>query len=364
MKRTPIYVPILKGKEGEFAALQELKSDVRSLIMPLIEIPSIPLDYTSNRPAKSLDDHLIGIPERLSKCSMGNPLYLDLPSHGEEEHFKDGKLALDAILNDCEKLGVSAVPVVSRTSSDDYLSTAGLHGASFGSGLCVRLVEKDFNEDIDLESEIDRIVRRIGDPASSPVDLILDLQDIGSEGNRSIVFSRYVFSLIPRKDVWRRIILAAASFPEDLSDVDAATTTLLPRHEWNLWQALQRKPNGLPRKDLIYGDYAVSNPVSKLLDPRTMRMSANIRYTTEDKWLVIKGRNVRQHGFSQYFELCETLVARQEYCGREFSWGDTYVDDCALAMKGPGNATTWRKVGVNHHLTLVARQLANRLPGS
>jgi hypothetical protein len=28
-------------------------------------------------------------------------------------------------------------------------------------------------------------------------------------------------------------------------------------------------------------------------------------------------------------------------------------------MTGPGNATTWRKVGTNHHLTLVTRELAN-----
>ncbi len=26
---------------------------------------------------------------------------------------------------------------------------------------------------------------------------------------------------------------------------------------------------------------------------------------------------------------------------------------------GPGNATTWRKVGTNHHLTLVAREIAS-----
>jgi Beta protein len=364
MNEHPIYVPILKGKEGEFAALQELKPNVWPLIMPLIEIPSVPHDYVNDRPAKSLDDHVAGIPERLSKCSMGHPLYLDLPSYGVEEHLNDGRLGLDAVLADCRKYGVNVVPVVSRASSDDYLSAAGLHGVSSGLGVCVRLPEGDFNEDIDLETDIARILSKIGAFTNTPADLILDLQDIGSEGNRSVVFARYVFSLIPRKDVWRRIILAAASFPEDLSDVEAATTTLLPRYEWNLWQALLRKPNGLPRRDLIYGDYAVSNPVSKVLDPRTMAMSANIRYTTRDKWLVVKGRSVRQHGFSQYFELCESLVARQEYSGRNFSWGDSYIDDCALAMKGPGNATTWRKVGVNHHLTLVAKQLANQIPGS
>lgn len=364
MTEQPIYVPILKGKEGEFAALQELKSDIRALIMPLIEIPSVPRDYTNDLPAKSLDDHLAGIPEKLGKCNLARPLYLDLPSYGEAEHLADGRLGLDALLADCTRYGVIAIPVVSRASSDNYLSVAGLHTKSSDCGICVRLVEKDFSEDIDTDAEVARVLRGVGASQSTPIDLILDLREIGSEGNRDIVFSRYVFSLIPHKDAWRRIILAAASFPENLSELDAATTVLLPRREWNLWKTLQRKPNSLPRKDLIYSDYAIANPVSKELDPRTMRMSANIRYATEDHWLIVKGRNVRQYGFSQYFELSEALVKRPEYYGRNFSWGDTYIDDCALAMKGPGNATTWRKVGVNHHLTLVAKQLANLPPGS
>ena len=158
------------------------------------------------------------------------------------------------------------------------------------------------------------------------------------------------------------MILAAASFPEDLSDVSAATIVTLPRHEWDLWKTLQRKPAALPRRDLIFGDYAMAHPVAKTLDPRTMRMSANIRYTTQDEWLVIKGRNVRQYGFSQYFDLCRLLVERPEYSGRTYSWGDGYIADCAEGMQGPGNATTWRKVGVNHHLTLVTRGLASLLP--
>jgi len=150
----------------------------------------------------------------------------------------------------------------------------------------------------------------------------------------------------------------------DLSDVDAATITTLPRREWELWKTLQRRPNNLPRRDLIFGDYAITHPIPKELDPRTMRMSANIRYTTTDTWLVVKGRNVRQYGFDQYFELCKELVQRQEYAGRDFSWGDGYIEDCANGIAGPGNATTWRKVGTNHHVTLVTREIANLRPGA
>ncbi len=215
----------------------------------------------------------------------------------------------------------------------------------------------------DPEDDISRdrgrpLLTGLGRVSVSSIDLIIDLEDLGSDPGRALLVARSVFSMIPKKN-FRYMILAAASFPEDLSDVDAATTTTLPRREWELWKTLQRRPNLLPRRDLIFGDYAITHPVPKELDPRTMRMSASIRYTTRDSWLVVKGRNVRQYGFDQYFELCKELVQRPEYEGREFSWGDKYISDCADGMAGPGNATTWRKVGTNHHLTLVMREIAN-----
>ncbi len=358
MATQPMYVPMLKGKEGEFAALETLNSDVRAELMPLIEVPGVPYDYANERPAKSLDDHVSGIAERLRKCWGTGPIYVDLPWLENEEQLSDGRTALDAVLTDCANLGVKAVPVVSRASSAKCLAAAGRYSENEQAGACIRLIVEDFEEDIDPEIEVDRLLTGLGRVSVSSIDLIIDLEDLGSDSGRALLVARSVFSMIPKKN-FRYMILAAASFPEDLSDVDAATTTTLPRREWELWKTLQRRPNLLPRRDLIFGDYAITHPVPKELDPRTMRMSASIRYTTRDNWLVVKGRNVRQYGFDQYFELCKELVQRPEYEGRDFSWGDRYISDCAEGMTGPGNATTWRKVGTNHHLTLVRRELAN-----
>jgi len=358
MVEHPIYVPILKGKEGEFAALELLSRDTRLKLMPLIEIPRVPFDYSNDRPAKSLDEHVSGIADRLLKCCVDRPLYLDLPWFGEDECLEDGRVAFELVLNNCRAIGVNAVPVVSRSSSLVYLTAAGEHSATSASGICIRLLVEDFEEEIDLENELDKILCNAGVDDASMIDLLIDLEDLGSDASRAVLVARSIFSMIPRKHDWRRMILAAASFPEDLSDVNASTTAILPRHEWDLWKILQRRPTLLPRKDLIFGDYAIAHPIPKELDPRTMRMSANIRYTTVDSWLVVKGRNVRQYGFDQYFELCKQLIDRPEYLGKSFSWGDGYINDCASGKSGPGNATTWRKVGVNHHLTLLVQEVA------
>ncbi len=92
-----------------------------------------------------------------------------------------------------------------------------------------------------------------------------------------------------------------------------------------------------------------------------MRPSASVRYTHDTYWLVPKGRNLREYGFDQFHGVCRALVQRVEYAGPQFSWGDQYIDDCAAERVGPGNLTTWRKVGTSHHLAFVVRQLATEV---
>jgi len=364
MPDQPLYVPILKGKEGEFAALEALNDSVKTQLTPLVEVPAVPYDYANERPTRSLDEHIAGVPERLKRCCGSNPFYLDLPWFGADDQLSDGRAALGAILAACNRMDVAAIPVVSRTSTPSYVSAARANVSGVRKNVCIRLLVEDFDEEIELDAEVDRLISSLGFIDASTADLVVDLEDLSTDSGRAALIARSVLSMIPRKDEWRRIVLAASSFPEDLSDVSAATITTLPRLEWDLWRSLQRRQAALPRRDLIFGDYAIAHPVTKEIDPRTMRMSANIRYTTENAWLVIKGRNVRQYGFDQYFELCRTLVEHPDYSGRDFSWGDKYIADCAEGMAGPGNATTWRKVGVNHHLTLVTKELARLRLGS
>ena len=125
MPMEPLYVPVLKAKEGEFAALEVLAgAGVRARMMPLIEIPSVPYDYVNEGPAKTLEDHIAGIADRLARCWPGMPLSLDLPWFAEEEFLQDGRVALEAVLRDCARLRVQAVPVISRASSPEYVAAA------------------------------------------------------------------------------------------------------------------------------------------------------------------------------------------------------------------------------------------------
>lgn len=120
--------------------------------------------------------------------------------------------------------------------------------------------------------------------------------------------------------------------------------------------------DGLPRVP-TFSDFAVQHPEQLEVDPRLMKMSANLRYTTDTDFLIFKRRNVQQHGYGQFLDICRDLVRMPEYSGPDFSDGDRAITACAAANGNgakPGSATTWRKIATNHHLTFVVRAIASR----
>lgn len=62
-----IYVPVLKGKQGEFGALQRLAEKFRSKIMPRIEVPPVPYDFKNKRPKITIDRHLATVADYLRR---------------------------------------------------------------------------------------------------------------------------------------------------------------------------------------------------------------------------------------------------------------------------------------------------------
>ncbi len=52
------YVPVLKGKEGEFRALAHLPPNAKDRLTPFIDIPRRELDRKTNQPKESIDVYL------------------------------------------------------------------------------------------------------------------------------------------------------------------------------------------------------------------------------------------------------------------------------------------------------------------
>lgn len=151
--------------------------------------------------------------------------------------------------------------------------------------------------------------------------------------------------------------LRGVLLPSNLTGVGRST---IPRAEIEAFGILAATP---PGRSLAFGDYAIANPVYV---PVNYTGSANIRYTITNEWLIYRGRTLKgpvYGGYNQFRVLAQQLSQDQAFCGAGFSWGDAEIVARGQGQNGPGNATTWRAVGTNHHITFVARELASwRVP--
>ena len=356
--RSAEYMPILKGKQGELLMLREMGR--REGVHPLVEVPRITWDFDSESPAHSVEEHTARFLRRFEKtmsqlggCAVDAHL-LEVDGSAESTY------ALGEILARGADIGCPATPATGLGRSRDYNRVAGRHARKWATGCVVRVEREDLYDTPGLKAELEDL---LGDLRLTPgdVDLVADMKMLREEQEGSdLEFLIDVLPQLPYLKAWRSFWFAGGSFPEFLTGIAPESTVYIPRLEWTIWNGLTRGLRGsrVPK----FADYGIAHPISPDVNTRTMNMSANIRYTAEDHWIVLKGRSTRTHGYGQFNDLCRRLGAATEFCGRHFSHGDRYFDDCARGADGPGQATKWRQAGSSHHVEFVSVQVekANR----
>jgi len=230
---------------------------------------------------------------------------------------------------------------------------------TYRNGYCLRLLDEDFN-DVDKSFYI---VRETFGDNFNETDLIMDYQYIDpkheSRMERLILGT---FHEIPSLSSWRTFTICGTSFPKNLSEkVSTGSDGYVRRSEWNIYKKIREKEL---KRIPSFGDYNISHPDYIEIDPRFMQMAANIRYTTDDSFLILRGNSIRIHGWGQIVDITKRLVGHKDYSGKDFSYGDKYIYDCSTGDETTGNAETWRRVGTNHHLTFVIKQLSNLFAAS
>ncbi len=352
------YVPILKGRAGEYGALQEMSAKVKAALTPMIEVPPIPWDFTADRPAKTIDEHLKKVTGMIARSwGQQRPLFLDLLWIAPRERLANGEHPLAHVFRMARGAGLQAVPVTGLERGNDYQLACRDVVALDQRGLCVRLQREDFEDTAELTDQVSSLLQ-ILDVTPPETDLMLDLRALGTgKGSALLAVIPALVRSVPQFRSWRSFTLAVTAFPEDLMGLPPSSVTPIPRMGWGAWRSLIGQSR-LPRAP-TFADYAISHPQPSEVDPRIMRPSASIRYTANDAWLILKGRNLRDYGYAEFYDVCRDLVAHQEYSGPSFSWGDRYIQECSARHVGTGNLTTWRKVGTSHHLAFVVRQIAN-----
>ncbi|HSV66159.1 MAG TPA: beta family protein [Mycobacteriales bacterium] len=354
------YVAAVQNKPGELEALRQASPETWSRFTPLVQIVG-----PKTRPQMYRRETVAGWVKRLAAAVGQRPCFLDIlrlrPEH--PTMTSNGMSPVLSIIHAAaRKRGLVFVPVLPIGCHNDTNHTRiiGDAAARDGRGASLRYPIRRFAmppgsthttvlaaavENLGIDATYADVIVDVGYLSS---DEELHPDDIGEALNEVDAVGR-----------WRSVVLLGTSMPSMLGGTIAeGTIGELPRREWDLWSALKQHP---PERLPTYGDYLVQHPDPPHDDDSGgPSMRANIRYTINDKTLIVRGRGpVIQEGKEQYRGLCQQLVARPEFAGSDFSWGDAQIAACAVGEIEPGGQNQWRGAGSSHHLRLVTQQISH-----
>jgi Beta protein len=228
------------------------------------------------------------------------------------------------------------------------------------------MLREDLSSAYSLASSLNDLLDRFNVTRQQAI-LLLDFRKLDAASSADITATAAkVVNGVPGMEDWRAVIFAGSSMPQSLAErvkaENAINVGMVERVEHRIWLDLIQQR--LKRR-LAFGDYGVVHPDLIYMDPTTVNASAAIRYTVRDRWLIVRGRSLRQSpiGYKQFYSLSRTLAARKEFMGPSYSWGDGEIQKRARQQGKPGNLTTWVAVATNHHLTFVSQQVATAYDG-
>jgi len=342
------YVPVLKVKPAEKAALRKLSADIRWQVTPLLEI----VERKGNVDC-TVESHLNKAFKDLADCVRPfRRCFLDA-----HEIAPDGCEAATAVFERASMSGIVFTPVTGVSRVEDVTAALG-HATN---GIALRLTRQ--------ECEEGRLFHRINsfmsqyDLDAEQTDLILDLGAVDNLIVEGIYALTEAFmGQVPHLAQWRTLTLSACAFPSSMGGVERNSHKLVDRADWIAWrrgcferrQTLVRLPT--------YSDCAIQHPEGvEGFDPSKMRASASIRYTKSDDWLLIKGESTRMKLASEQFpDMATQLVygnLKAHFAGDLHCAGCASIKYAADGAPNYGSAEVWRRLGTIHHITQVVQEL-------
>lgn len=340
------YVPVLKIKRGEKAALREIAPGIRLHVSPLLEI----VERTKPTIGEHLNTAFKGLADSLQLYSR---CFLDA-----REIAPDGPSAAEEVFNRAYEAGIQFTPVTGVTRTADVAAALkyNTHGVAlrltlqeFESGRLPGAVAKFLSDHMLIQEE---------------TDLIIDLGPVDEFVTDGVIGLTNAFLAdVPDHARWRTFTISGSAFPIHMGVVNRNSYELIERSEWIAWREnLYFGRSAIPRLP-TFSDCAVQHPRGvEGFDFRFMQVSASIRYALADNWLLTKGVSTKIIPATvQFPELATQLVYgphSQLYRGAGHCSGCASIYGSANGVSsGLGSPEAWRRLGTIHHISTVVEDL-------
>ncbi|WGL54228.1 hypothetical protein P5P86_16780 [Nocardioides sp. BP30] len=322
----------MKGKAGEIQSLEGVLSDH---FVPLIELAAASK-----------------CPDIAKRWYVGEAIWIQ-PVNLDGAADPVWAQEIDQIFADLQGAGREATPVILLEEPVESIKIYETVLERQDTGAVLRVDAEDLimSPPKAIVSDVDDFLILYGlDPEDC--DLVIDAALIRDSVPARVATVNGALAVFPYLDRWRSLVLVFSAFPEDMgAQAPKSSVHPFPRDDREAYLALVAR--GLPR-DATYGDFAVGQPSYGGVPYTPV---PNIKYTCVDVWRVHRGAS-RNDPSPQYIDLAKGVAASPYFRGNSFSAGDSYIASVANGSDGPGNATTYLRAAMSHHVLHVLDRLA------
>jgi Beta protein len=358
------HIVILKSKEGEFEALENLDELTVRRVRPLFEVGRLTDAILKHKYITSSQTptitHLDRVLGQIGVVWAGRSAMVDGYQWSPNARTENGDHVIAHMVFRLRELGVRVIPVVGYDRWGDAEYRLGLQGipSPDDGHYCLRL-DSSAIEDVAEPEHFDSVIQSMVDdldlnPAHCSV--LLDFADISMSvmSVEKIVAKAIALIIQLEKFEFSHYVIAGCSLPPtiNLAVSKHDTTGSVARKEMLAWQTLRLE---FPNTTIVSGDYGVRGPTTT--EAPNKYINGKIRHTVKKQIFVVRGHPFNaDHNYSQMYDLSSKIIGSPHFLGEDFSWGDRQI---LLGSRGVGSlgSTRWIAIDTNHHLTFVVQEV-------
>lgn len=347
------YLPILKWKRGEQAALDKLETNEWANIVPLLELCPISAAPDTAALNAALPGYIQSVVNQIIKSVPDDqPVAIDT-RYVSAGYSKQLDLMIVVVQRLKKALTNPILPVIHARHISLISSLSDSRMGVFASfeEIILRLATDEFESaQIDpLLGALAKVFKR------KQIHVLLDQFAIVDKKPFDCFNALKPYLGAAAATTCASVTVAGGSFPVNLMGRKQGVTDL-PRVEWQVWMQIQAEAE---YKKFRYADYTVSNPtpMDEDVDPTKVNPSISLRYASDDFWRLYKGAGFKGAPAGVLRSLCKLLTTDPIYGGNGYSFGDTKYTEYANGGPKNGIPWTWRRDATNRHIVHTSKRL-------
>jgi hypothetical protein len=347
------YMPILKWKRGEQAALEKLSMKQWDKVVPLLELSPIGAAPDTAALNAALPGYVNNLADQINKyVPQDRPVVIDA-RYLSPGYSKQLDLTIVVVDRLRKKLTHPILPVVQagHIGLISGLSATRLGVLESFDEIVLRLATDEF-EAAQIDPSLAALAKVF---KRKQIHLLLDQFAIVDKKPTDCFNALKPYLAAAAATTCASVTIAGGSFPVNLMGRKQGITDL-PRVEWKVWLRIQGEAD---YEKFRYGDYTVSNPnpMDEDVDPKKVNPSISLRYASDDFWRLYKGAGFKGAPAGVLKSLCKLLTTDAIYGNTGYSFGDTKYMEYANGGPTNGIPWTWRRDATNRHIVHTTKQL-------